>query len=302
MSPDLNAVLSFVNVVRAGSFSKAAQSLGLSVSTVSDRVVGLERALGVSLLTRTTRKLKLTEEGAAFFKESEAAIQTLLGAFEGATAARQQPTGTLRISAPADFPSSEISAAVIEFRKKYPQVKVETHLSNRYVDLITEGFDIAIRGGHLEDSSLRSKRLGVGSSVVVASSRYLQGASAIQHPRDLTAHPCIGFVLKDGGKGEMLWHLRSAGGEFVRLKLDFVVSSTSFSWLLSLVRRGAGLALVPQSLLKEDFDRKRLVRVLPDWATEYAPLHLVYPAQRFSSPKVREMIPILERHLRGLLE
>ncbi|QRN93598.1 LysR family transcriptional regulator [Archangium violaceum] len=300
MNPDLNAAMIFVNVVRAGSFSKAARSLGLSVSTVSDRVVGLEKALGVSLLTRTTRKLKPTDEGAAFFKESEAALQTLLGAFEGATAARQHPTGTLRITAPADFPPSEISAAVIEFREKYPQVKVETHISNRYVDLITEGFDIAIRGGHLEDSGLRSKRLGVGNLVVVASSRYLQGASAIQHPRDLTAHPCIGFVSKEGNKGNMLWHLRSASGEAVRLKPDFVVSSTSFTWILSLVRRGAGLALVPQSLLKEDFARKRLVRVLPDWATEYAPVHLVYPPQRFSSPKVREMIPILERHLREL--
>ncbi len=125
----------------------------------------------------------------------------LLGAFEGATADRRQPTGTLRITAPADFPSSELSAAVIEFRNKYPQVKVETHISNRYVDLITEGFDIAIRGGHLEDSSLRSKRLGVGNLVVVASSRYLQGASAIQHPRDFAAHPCIGFSrLFPGGK------------------------------------------------------------------------------------------------------
>src|SRR5689334_5905008 len=102
MNPDLNAALIFVNVVRAGSFSKAARSLGLSVSTVSDRVAGLERTLGVSLLTRTTRKLKLTDQGATFFKESEVAIQTLLGAFEGATATRQQPTGTLRISAPAD--------------------------------------------------------------------------------------------------------------------------------------------------------------------------------------------------------
>ncbi|WNG23859.1 LysR family transcriptional regulator [Cystobacter fuscus] len=300
MNPDLNAALIFVNVVRAGSFSKAARSLGLSVSTVSDRVAGLERTLGVSLLTRTTRKLKLTDEGATFFKESEVALQTLLGAFEGATATRRQPTGTLRISAPADCPSSEVSAAVIEFRNTYPQVKVETHISNRYVDLITEGFDIAIRGGHLEDSSLRSKRLGVGNSVVVASSRYLQGASAIEHPRDLVAHPCIGFVLKKGNKGDMPWHLRSADGEAVRLKPDFVVSSTSFAWILSLVRLGAGLALVPQPLLKEDFTRKRLVRVLPDWATEDAPMHLVYPPQRFSSPKVREMIPILEKHLRGL--
>ncbi|EPX56505.1 Transcriptional regulator, LysR family [Cystobacter fuscus DSM 2262] len=300
MGPDLNAALIFVNVVRAGSFSKAAHGLGLSVSTVSDRVVALERALGVSLLTRTTRKLKLTDEGAAFFKESEAAIQTLLGAFDGATALRRQPSGTLRITAPADFASSELAAAVSEFRNKYPQVKVETYFSNRFVDLITEGFDIAIRGGHLEDSSLRSKRLGEGNLVVVASARYLQGASAIQHPRDFTAHPCIGFVIKEGDKREMPWHLRSAGGEFVRMKPDFVVSSTSFSWILSLVRSGAGLALVPQPLLKEDFARKRLVRVLPDWATEYAPVHLVYPTQRFSSPKVMEMIPILERHLRGL--
>ena len=298
---DLNGILAFVNVVKAGSFTAASRVLGVPVSTVSDRVASLERSLGVTLLTRTTRAIKLTEVGAEFFARSDAAVQQLLEAGSDASRTQSTPTGTLRITSPADFASAEIAEAIAEYRSLFPGVRVEAHVSNRLVDLVAEGFDIAIRGGLLRDSSLLARRIGTGRLILVASQRYLSRAPVLTHPRDLARHTCIGFMSDEKEKEEATWHLRSTGGASVRLKPSLAASSTSFPVLIDLARAGTGVSFLPQYMVRGPIERRELVQVLPMWSTADMPMHLVYPAHRFASLKVKAMLPLLEQRLRAIL-
>lgn len=299
MKADLNSALIFVNVVKNGSFTKAAQSLSLPVSTVSDRVSALEEELGVTLLARTTRKLRLTEEGSALFRKAEGGVASVLAAFEEAKAAHSGPTGVLRLTAPVDMVPNELAAAILEYRAKFPKVRVEMHFSNRFVDLIAEGFDIAIRGGALDDSSLLAKRIGSGGLVLVASPEYVRKNPPLRHPRDLKDHACVGFLHNDGTGAGLEWVLRSAEGKTLRVPVEPRVACGSFQMVISVVRAGGGVGFIPKNLLVEDLRKNRVVQVLPEWGTQASPVHLVYPAQRFASPKVKEMLPILEKHLRA---
>jgi DNA-binding transcriptional LysR family regulator len=298
---DLNSASFFVSVVKAGSFSAASRALSVPVSTMSDRVAALEKTLGAALLLRTTRKLKLTDAGAAFFQKAEAAVALFQAARDEVSGLSQRPTGTLRITGPIEFASAELAEVIQEYRTRCPEVEVEIHQTNRFVDLITEGYDIAIRGGHLPDSSLVARRLGAGCSILVASAGYLSSAPALRHPRDLLHHGCLGFVGQERERGDGHWSLRTKEGGKSRVKPAFAAASTSFSVLLELVRAGAGVALLPQYLVQDDLRRGRMTQVLPGWATASAPMHLVYPAQRITTPKVSVMIPLLERRLRALL-
>ena len=298
---DLNAALVFVHVVNSGSFTGAARALGIPASTVSDRVAALELSLGSSLLTRTTRTLKLTDVGREFFTKAEAAVNALLQAGEQASQAQKRPTGVLRLSGPSDFATREIAESIAEYHARFPGVRVETHLSNRAVDLIAEGFDIAIRGGDLDDSSLLAKPIGAGCQLLAASPAYLRRAPAIDAPEALSRLACIGFLMTSRTGAEPPWVLRSAAGKTARVKPEFTNASTSFTMIIDLMKAGEGIALLPETLIQDELEEGELIRVLPGWSTARAPVHLVYPRHRFASPKLQEMLPILERRLRARL-
>lgn len=293
---DANAAVVFVSVVKAGSFTRAASALVMPTSTVSDKVSQLERQLGVTLLNRTTRKLKLTEVGQEFFAQAEAGVGLLRIAAERAAQAQSTPRGTLRMTAPADIASLVLARAIAEYQQKFPEVRVETHLTNRYVDLVAEGFDLAVRGGHLKDSGLRARRLGTGTMILVASPEYVRRAKHPKSPADLSKHRCIRFLSGDRTEPDPAWRLRSHGGRAVRVRPSFVTAADSFAMVIDLARTGEGIALVPESVVRERLQRHELLRVLPSWATQEAPVHVVYPGPRQALPKVREMVPILEKH------
>lgn len=293
---DTNAVMVFVSVVKAGSFTRAARAMAMPTSTVSDRVSALERQLGVTLLHRTTRKLTLTEIGREFFEHAEAGGSLILAAAERATQAQSTPRGTLRITAPADVSTLVLAQAVAEYRARFPDVSVELNLTNRYVDLLTEGFDLALRGGPLRGTGLRAKRLGTGHLILVASPDYLRQNKPPRTPKDLTQHRCIRFVRAGSADPDASWHLRSSGGRTLRIRPTFVAGGDSMTMVLDLARMGQGIALVPDSLTRDRLKQRDVLRVLPDWTTAESPVHLVYPAQRQALPKVRAMIPILEKH------
>ncbi|MBM7118777.1 LysR family transcriptional regulator [Archangium primigenium] len=301
MGMDLNAALVFVHVVNSGSFTGAARVLGIPASTVSDRVAALEASLGSSLLTRTTRTLKLTDVGREFFTKAEAAVNALLHAGEEASQAQQRPTGVLRMTGPSDFATREIAESIAEYHARFPGVRVETHLSNRAVDVIAEGFDIAIRGGDLDDSSLIAKPIGAGCQILAASPAYLRRAPAIDAPEELSRHPCIGFLMSTRKGAEPPWVLRTAAGKTTRVKPGITNASTSFAMIIDLMKAGEGIALLPETLIQDELEEGGLIRVLPGWSTARAPVHLVYPRHRFASPKIQEMLPILERRLRARL-
>lgn len=299
---DLNAAMIFVRVVRSGSFTEAARTLGLPKSTVSDKISELEKSLGVSLLIRTTRKLNLTEVGTEFFKKAETAVNSLLGAAEEASFSQKIPTGTLRITAPTSLAGSVISDAISEYKNKFPEVKIEIYFNDRYVDMVGDGFDIAVRAGLLNDSSLLAKRIGSNGLVLASSQKYLKNAPTLKQPSDLRLHKCIVYLSERDDVNETAWNLLSKHGKKIRVQPIPNIFSNSFREIGNLIMSGEGIALLPPTLFSKDFTEKKMIRVLPDWSTAESPTHLVYPPHKFSSPKVREMIPILEAHIRNIFK
>lgn len=298
---DLDATRAFVAVAKAGSFRGAARNLGVPLSTLSDRVAALERNLGVALLVRTTRKLALTDAGRTFHAEAGRALALLQEASERVASLREQPSGLLRLTAPADFACAELTSAIAAYRARCPNVEVRTHLTNRFVDLITEGYDIAIRGGHLADSGLIAKRVGAGSLVLVASHGYLAATPALRHPRELSRQVCIGFHNEERDNQEVVWRLQSASGARFDVHPQLAVTSTSLAMVSEHVRQGLGIALLPWHLVGDDLRRESLVRVLPQWAVAPVPVHIVYPALRVPSLKVQYMVEMLHERLRSLM-
>src|ERR1700759_5273689 len=191
---DLNATLFFVTVATAGSFTEASRRLRVPKSTISDKVAELEKRLGVTLIIRTTRRLKLTEAGTAFLERAGSAIHDLQIAEEEAAGSQAAPTGTLRITAPANSVSHVIMGAVVAYRRKFPNVRIELDFSDRRLDLLADGFDIAFRPGHLPDSTLLAKQVGRAARILVAAPGYLRGKPPLKHPRDLQSHSCVTFI------------------------------------------------------------------------------------------------------------
>jgi DNA-binding transcriptional LysR family regulator len=298
---DLNSARQFVGVVEAGSFRKAAHRLDLPVSTLSDRIAGLERELGVTLLVRTTRRLTVTEAGRELYEGCAAAVAAMLDARERVTSHGPHPTGTLRITAPADFAGTELVAAVSDYRKRFPSVQVETYLTNRYVDLLAEQFDIAIRGGNLSNSGLIARRIGTGCLVLVASPTYVASAPALRHPRDVLDHTCVGFVGEGLSRNSALWPLRSDTGARCRISPRCAIRASTLALVIEHLCSDGGIGLIPSYLAKEYLKNGSLERVLPRWSTAPIPVQIVFPALPVPSLKTKEMVSLLLTRLQPLL-
>jgi DNA-binding transcriptional LysR family regulator len=296
---NLQSAFIFVQVVVSGSFTAAAESLGMPKSTVSDQVAALERELGVTLMVRTTRKLKLTEVGEEYFRKAEAAVRELQLASEQAVESQSRPVGTLKISAPADLTFFNMTDFVSEYRRKFPAVKIELDFTDRVVDLVAEGVDLAVRAGHLRDSSLIAKKVGHSFLVLVASPAYLKRSPAPKHPRELAQFQWIAFSNAPSGHQ---WELRHAQGGRAPVRASQVIAANSFTAIKSLALNGEGIALVPVELCLGEIKGKKLVHVLPEWSTAANPVHIVYPPQRYASAKVKEAVPILEQKIRAMLD
>lgn len=301
MSLDLNAARIFVEVVTAGSFTEAAKRLEMPASTVSDRIAALEKALGVSLLTRTTRSLRLTDTGEEYFNKSAPAVRQLVDAFDETYGAQAQPSGTLRLACPAEFASREIAEAVVEYRKRFPQMNVEILIANDLVHFHRDRVDIAIRGGHLKDSSLKAKRLGLGRLILAASPKYLRQSARITGPADLRAHSCLGFLSSDKAGSETVWNLQTASGLKAKAKPRITTSTNSFGAMEELMKAHEGIGFVPENLIREAISRGKVTQVLSDWSSGPIPVHLVFPAHRTQLAKIREIIPLLTMKVSPLL-
>jgi len=293
---DLNSILVFNRVVRAGSFSAAARELRMPKSTVSSKVAELERHLGVTLLIRTTRKLSLTDAGQSYFEVSARSIDELVQAEAGAAQTQKEPTGLLRVTATVEMGSTVIAELTAEFLKKFPKVQVELVLTDRVVDLVAEGIDVGIRAGELEDSSLIAKKIGMSVFHVFASASYLKKSSQISHPKDLEKHSCLRFTAVGDGK---VWELRKEGRS-VRVNVQGGFSANNLDALVTLTSAGHGVALLPSFLCREDSRKGKLVQVLPDWIGDQDPMHLVYPSQRFISPKTKAFTDFISERLKNV--
>jgi DNA-binding transcriptional LysR family regulator len=285
---DLNDVAAFVKVVASESFTQAARQLGVPKSAVSRRVSRLEEALGARLLQRTTRRLNLTDAGARYYRQANEALAALYDAKEAVEQLQAEPRGTVRITAPGDF-HEFLAEPLRVFAARYPKIYVEAVLTGRRVDLVGEGFDLALRAGYLLDSSLRVRRLGDTPLVTMAAPAYLDRCGTPQRPEELADHTCILFRSEDG---QSRWQLSGPDGERA-VTVRGPVGSDDFALVRALAKLGAGIALVPLHSCVAELNAKELVRVLPTWSGPTGALFLVYPSSR----QVPQRVVLLREHL-----
>jgi DNA-binding transcriptional LysR family regulator len=290
---DLDGIEVFVKVVEAGSFSRAAKLLGMPNSTVSAKVSLLEDRLGATLLQRTTRKLRLTEQGEIYYRRSAEALKELHAAERELAEAGTEARGLLRVTAPVEIGHSVLPSLIRAFSSKHPHVEIDLKITNRVLDLLEEGIDLAIRAGKLKDSGLIAKRFDLGHFALWASPSYLKNRPKLTRPEDLAQHDCLEFSLFTNQIFEL-----TNGREKVKVRPSGRCAADDFEVLRSLAALGEGITFLPSFLCAEQEKENKLARVLPDWRGEAVTVSLVYPAQRFVSPKVRAFVALAEKMLR----
>ncbi|MEN9540686.1 MAG: hypothetical protein RLZZ631_1702 [Cyanobacteriota bacterium] len=289
---DLNAALVLVRVVQAGSFRAAGEALGMPKTTVSRKVSELEAQLGVQLLQRTTRKLSLTDAGMAFVDEAEAAIARLEAAQEAVTELQREPRGRVRVSTAVTIGELFLAPILAEFLEAFPAVEVQLQLTDRPVDLVAERFDVAIRAGHLPDSSLIARRIGCSTYRVVASPAYLARHGTPQRPADLSSHACLRFT-RSGMEVRDRWPF-GAGARSSEVPVSGRLVSDDFVVLRTAAEQGLGIARLPGLLVHEAIQSGRLVALLDDQAPPPNPLHLLHPGGGRLPARTRAFIDFIQ--------
>lgn len=289
---DLNDIVIFARVIEAGSFTAAARLLAMPKTTVSRRIAALEREVGVRLLQRTTRSLKLTDAGRLYYEECSEALRALEQANLRLAEARAEPAGTIRISAPVGFGGHFLSAAIFDFLATYPKTKVELRLTDDRLNLIENGIDLAFRTGILEDSTLIARKLGSTYRILCASPGYLARCGAPDRPADLARHDCV----IAGPSANAHWVLEGAGiRETVAVSGRF--AANEMQAVMAAAIAGYGIAQLPHGAAAACIADGRLQRVLDGYTTPAGGLHVVYPSSQHLSPLVKTFIQLAIDHL-----
>lgn len=284
---DLNALVIFDTVVEAGGFTAAAERLGVAKAKVSVQVARLEKQLGASLFTRTTRRVVLTDAGRTLHAECKPLLQGLQEAVDGMGGADAALGGTLRISTSVDHAAQSLAPAAAEFAALHPALNIDLRSADRIADLVAEGIDLAIRLGWLRDSSLRAVKLGEFEQYVMASPDYLKRAGKPKRPEQLAGMDWLALTLL---QSPLTWRFTAKSGENITVQMKARIRTDSPSALRSLLRQGAGISILDQHSAREELAAGRLVRVLADWQLPRGGIHAVYPPGRHVPPKVRAFI------------
>jgi len=293
MADRLSEIAAFVEVARLRSFVRAAEHLQVNVSAVSRAVAALEARLGVRLLQRSTRRVGLSEAGRLHVARCEALLAELADAEAAVSERNTALRGSLRVSVPSGFGLTHLAPMLPEFLLQHAQLSIDLDMSNRFVDLIEEDFDVAIRVGTLRDSRLAARKLGSNQRILVASPEYLQRVGTPRHPRDLREHASL--ILEIGAHPE-IWtlHAKSARqGVRVRgpLRSNHVLA------IRAACLAGLGISLLPHFALTEQIADGSLVNVLPKWTSPQQGIFAVYPSHRLIPAKVRAFVDFIEKRL-----
>jgi len=291
---NLNAMAIFVEVVRAGSFSSAAKKLGMPLSTVSRKVSDLESHLGVKLLERTTRSLRLTEVGAPYANQCERALQEFEEA-ERLIAERQTDvTGVLRISTPPNLADILFTTIIETFQASYPKAAVRVFVTERNIDFVQDGVDLAFRVGQLSDSSLVARKIATYRHLLVASPDYLQSHDAIHEPSDLLQHGLIAFGA--WGHHEQTWTLLKVS-RTKSIRFSPKLSVNDYSAIERVAIRHQGVAEIPSIICAAGLRHNALVEVLPDWQFRPVDLQAVHTGTKNMSKMIRLFLDASIAHL-----
>ncbi|MEM7318888.1 MAG: LysR family transcriptional regulator [Pseudomonadota bacterium] len=290
----MTALNVFRTVVELGSFAAASRRLGLSPAAVSKNVSELEAHLSTRLINRTTRRMSLTEAGLLYFDRVVQILDDLGEADATLRAIQDRPTGLLRVSAPMTVTLLVLSDAIPRFLDRYPDLSLDLRLDDRRVDLIEEGFDLALRGSdRLEGSSLIARQLTTMTHVLCAAPSYFERHGVPVRPEDLRQHNCIQFTLSDHATE---WTFRQ-GTRAIKVPVRGRYKVSSSLAIRDALRAGFGLSLIPRMYVNEDLSAGRLQAALEDWVPDETPLYAVYPSRRYVQSKVRVFIEFLVEEL-----
>ncbi|GAB3626762.1 LysR family transcriptional regulator [Pandoraea terrae] len=287
MIDDLNDMLIFAEVVRSGSITRAGERLSLPKATVSRRLSKLEARLGTRLLHKTTRRLELTEVGEAYYERCLPILEEVEETRDFASQLSNKPRGRLRVTAPGDFAMEWLAVPLATFCAAYPEITVEIDLSSRQVDLIAERVDVAIRAGHLSDSTLVARPLLELSRSLYASPLYLASTGMPSTPDELEGHR---FVILQGARRVFNTDTLSRGRQRADITMHGAIQANSMGMVKEMALAGSGIAALTDILAQPGVAAGRLVRVLPEWSLPSSPVHLVTPSRRFLPRKTQVFI------------
>jgi DNA-binding transcriptional LysR family regulator len=285
----LTSMKVFATVVEAGSFAAAAERLELSRAMVSKHMAHLENHLGTRLLNRTTRRLSLTESGSAYFERCQHILKDLEEAELAATELTSVPRGTLRLTAPLVFGVQHIAPLIADYLAIHPEAKLDFTLDDRNIDLVNEGYDLAIRIGNLAETGLIARRFAKDSLVVCAAPEYFRRHGTPQVPEDLARHVCLGYSYEESVNE---WRFSGADGEHV-VHVSGNVRANNGDLLRVAALGGAGIIWQPRFLVGADLRAGRLQAVLTQYESRELGIYAVYPSRRYLSAKVRSFIDFL---------
>lgn len=287
----------YTRVVETGSFSAVARELGTIQPTISKQLTALEEHLGVRLLNRTTRQLSPTEAGQKYYERCRRILDEIADVEGSLSELQTRPTGLLRVHTPVAFGQLYMLPLIFRFRRLYPGLAVDLLLSDRYVDLVQEGVDAALRFGHLASSQLVARPVGAVERVCVASPAYLRARGTPRSPADLSSHNCITYTYLFSNEWEFAG---PQGPTAVRVGGDFRANSALAIRAAAL--ESIGIAHMPGVFVREDIEAGRLIRVLADYGPPPVEMHVVYPSARFLSGKVRTFLDFVRDEFQALPE
>ena len=293
---DLNDLYFFAAVVEHGGFSAAGRALDVPKSRLSKRVAQLEDRLGVRLLQRTTRRFAVTEVGERFYAHCRAVLEEARAAQEAVDELRAEPRGVVRLSCPVSLAQTVLAQVLPDFLAHYPKLQVRVLASNRRVDLIGEGFDLAIRVRNKldTDANLILRSFGQSRILPVASPALLAAQGRPVHPDELARFPALSMQEHEG---PLTWELLDATGKRVNVEVQPRLVCGDFALLLEAARRGTGVAMLPESVCAAAVAQGELEVLLPDWSVPEGTMHFVYPSRRGMLPGVRALVDFLAERL-----
>ncbi|MDN7182623.1 LysR substrate-binding domain-containing protein [Caballeronia sp. SEWSISQ10-4 2] len=292
----LGSIELFCLAAELESFTAAATAASVMPAAVSRAVARLEKRLGVRLFVRTTRQIRLTDQGRRYFEQCRLALSQLADAEREATGQQTTPAGVLRISMPTPYGHYRVLPLLADFRERYPEVTVETHLSNRNIDFADEGFDLAIRGRAPQDSGLIARKIEDAEMVVVASPAYLQRADKLETPEDLINHDCIQFELPSTGRNLPWQFIRDGESVEIVTRGGYGSSGDALAGV-TLARHGAGVFQTYRFIVEKDIADGTLKEMLTPYGGSSRPFILLYPHGRHLSSRVRSFVEFLMQRL-----
>ncbi|MGY5808732.1 LysR family transcriptional regulator [Rhizobium sp. LEGMi198b] len=288
---NLNRLIFFTSVVETGSFTAAAERLGVAKAVVSHQVARLEDELGVSLLMRTTRRLHATEEGRVFYDRCAIILREAEAAYGEMSLHAIEPTGTLTLTAPLDYGEAVVAPVVATYRERFPQMRVDLIFDDNVIDLANGQLDLAIRVGWLTDMSNKARRLGTFQQYLVATPKLAASFPKVSKPADVAALPWIeNAVLRQ----PLRWMFSREGYSSEIVEANSAVRTDKTPSAYACVKAGIGVSVFPDYMVVDDIAAGRLSRLLPDWTLPAGGIHAVLPMARFRPAKVRRFIEMMQ--------